>query len=330
MSSEAPLLPPTDVLIVGGGPAGLYAAFYTALRGLSVRILEARPELGGQLSALYPDRRVYDVPASPAAYAGQIVERLVRQLAPFSVDLRLGEVAHTLEATDTSWTVSTEQASYPAGAVILAAGLGALLPRAAAQPGGFTDWPPLSPGPRPGSAWVTGGVPQATRAALELADAGVAVTLSHRRALFRGTPEQLRRLETHKDAGTLVVQAPAPDDFRVQADALWQLNGYLPDLSVMQGWPLGWQGDYVPTDATGQTCLPGVYVAGDLSLSGGDFKLIALAFAQAAVCANHATHFLRPELKIRPGHSSDRRLPDERETRKTPSFSPGVLGLQEN
>ncbi|WP_407570419.1 NAD(P)/FAD-dependent oxidoreductase [Deinococcus altitudinis] len=313
MNSEVSLSPPTDVLIVGGGPAGLYAAFYVALRGLSVRILEARPELGGQLAALYPDRRVYDVPAAPAAYAGQIVDRLARQLRPFDIDIRLGEVARTLKRSGAGWTVGTDLARYPAGAVILAAGLGALLPRAAAQPEARTDWPflPQQNTTAVQSAWVQGGVPQATRAALELADAGTPVTLSHRRALFRGTPEQLARLETHRQQGTIVVQAPAAPDFQVRAEAIWQLNGYLPDLSPLQSWPLDWQGEYVPAEPSGQTCLPGVYVAGDLSLSGGDFKLIALAFAQAALCANHAAHHVRPELKIRPGHSSDRRLPGD-------------------
>ena len=318
------------MLIVGGGPAGLYAAFYAALRGLSVRILEARPELGGQLTALYPDRRVYDVPAAPAAYAGQVVEQLVQQLRPFDIDIRPGEVARTLEQGGAGWTVGNERASYPAGAVILAAGLGALLPRVTAQPEARTDWPPLFSLPKPESAWIQGGVPQATRAALELADRGTRVTLSHRRALFRGTPEQLARLEAHRQAGTIVVQAPAAPDFHVQTDALWHLNGYLPDLSELQRWPLEWQGEYVPADASGQTCLPGVYVAGDLSLSGGDFKLIALAFAQAALCANHAAHFLKPELKVKPGHSSDRRLPGDRETEETPRSSPGVSDVQKD
>ena len=311
---SVPIAFATDILIIGGGPAGLYAAFYAALRGLSVRILEARPELGGQLAALYPDRRVYDVPASPAAYAGEVVERLVRQLEPFEIDYRLGEVAHTLEPDGDGWMVGTDQARYSAGAVILAAGLGALLPRSASLPGLHgdkinIDWP--APGvPAPATAWVQGGVPQATRAALELAGQGTRVTLSHRRALFRGTPDQLSRLEHYRQAGQIEIHAPAAPELQVQADAAWYLNGYLPDLSPVLGWPLGWQGEYVPAEASGQTRLPGVYVAGDLSAAGGDFKLISVGFAQAAMCANHAAHFLRPELKVRPGHSSDRRLPE--------------------
>lgn len=304
----------TDILIVGGGPTGLYAAFYAALRGLSVRLLEARPELGGQLSALYPDRRVYDVPASPAAYAGEVVERLVQQLEPFEIDYRLGEVARTLEPGGDGWMVSTDQARYPAGAVILAAGLGALLPRPAGTPEVHTDWPTPGPAvPTPRAAWVQGGVPQATRAALELAGQGTRVTLSHRRALFRGTPDQLSRLEHYRQAGQIEIHAPAAPELQVQADVAWYLNGYLPDLSPVLGWPLGWQGEYVPTEASGQTRLPGVYVAGDLSAAGGDFKLISVGFAQAAMCANHAAHFLKPELKVRPGHSSDRRLTERPE-----------------
>ena len=185
--------------------------------------------------------------------------------------------------------------------------MGALLPRASSLPEAQTDWPSLGT-PPPQTAWVTGGVPQATRAALELAEGGTRVTLSHRRALFRGTPEQLARLETYRQSGQIKVHAPAPPDLEVQADVYWHLNGYLPDLTPLLAWPLGWQGEYVPADASGQTRLPGVYVAGDLSLSGGDFKLIALAFAQAAITANHAAQHVRPELKVRPGHSSDRRI----------------------
>ncbi|MFC4452746.1 NAD(P)/FAD-dependent oxidoreductase [Deinococcus sonorensis] len=309
MMEPLPLAPATDVLIVGGGPAGLYAAFYAALRGVSVRLIEARPELGGQLSALYPDRRVYDVPAAPNAYADQLVAQLVRQLTPFAVDVRLGELVTALEPDGAGWVVGTDHQRYPAGAVILAAGLGALRPRPAPEPGMHTDWP--QPGEHRGQrVWVQGGVPQATQAALQLHQQGAQVTLSHRRALFRGTPRQLEALEQARRAGGLQVVAAAAPDWQPPEpqDARYFLNSYLPDLTPLQEWPLGWQGEYVPAGPDGQTRLPGVYVAGDLSSAGADFKLISVAFAQAALCANHAVYHVRPELKVRPGHSSDRRL----------------------
>lgn len=305
---------------MGAGPAGLYAAFYAALRGLSVRLLDARPEPGGQLAALYPDRVVYDVPAAPATTAGELVQRLVQQLAPFEIDMRLSEVARTLTPHTDGWLVGTAPAghaapgpdaalrSYPARAVIIAAGMGALLPRPAPHADDHTDWPAPLPGPAPRRAWVQGGVPQATRAALDLVQLGTHVTLSHRRALFRGTPEQLARLDALRAEGRIDVHAPAPADLAPDVDATWHLNGYLPDLTPLLAWPLDWQGEYVPADDAGRTRLPGVFVAGDLSLAGGDFKLIAQAFAQAALSANHAAHHVRPDLRVRPGHSSDRRL----------------------
>ena len=171
---------------------------------------------------------------------------------------------------------------------------------------------------------IVGGVPQAVRAALDLTAAGAQVTLTHRRALFRGSPAQLGQLETLKSSGRLSVHAPAEldrldetgawlrsgGDLRhVAADSVYVANGHLPDLSALQSWPLGWQGEYIPADAAQMTRLPGVFVAGDVSLSGGDFKLLSVGLAQAALAANFAAHHVDPALKARPGHSSDRRLP---------------------
>ncbi|MCD0168978.1 FAD-dependent oxidoreductase, partial [Deinococcus sp. 23YEL01] len=94
----------------------------------------------------------------------------------------------------------------------------------------------------------------------------------------------------------------------VPADTVLILNGYLPDLSPLQSWPLQWQGEYVPDGPGGRTALPGVFVVGDLAASGQDFKLISVGLAQAAVAANHAAHHVRPDLRVRPGHSSEKRL----------------------
>ncbi|KEF35170.1 MULTISPECIES: NAD(P)/FAD-dependent oxidoreductase [Deinococcus] len=317
----------TDVLVVGGGPAGLYAAFYVGWRGLTVRLLEARGELGGQLSALYPDKVVYDAPGNPRTRAGDLVRKLEAQLAPLGVAVHPGEVARTLTPDLAGgWRVGTDRATYPAGAVILAAGLGALLPREVRLAGADTHPDVRADLPDPASlagrqVLVVGGVPQATRAATELAAAGARVTLTHRRAGFRGEPETLAALEEARAAGTLEVLAPAVlerltpagavltlggEAREVPADTVLVLNGYLPDLSPLAGWPLDWQGEYVPDGPGGETVLPGVYVVGDLARSGGDFKLLAVAFAQAAVAANHAAHHVRPELKVRPGHSSEK------------------------
>ncbi|GGM05139.1 NAD(P)/FAD-dependent oxidoreductase [Deinococcus aerophilus] len=319
--------PHTDILVIGGGPAGLHAAFYAGWRGLSVRVLEARGEIGGQLAALYPDKRVYDVPGLPATRAAEVVTHLQRQLDGLDVDLRVHTLARTLERVGDGWQVGTTSGVFTAGAVILAAGLGALRPREARVPGADLHPDVRTDLPDPDTlhgrrVLVVGGVPQATRAALELTAAGARVTLTHRRAGFRGDPDALARLEGMQTQGQLTVWAPATlrrltewgaelevdgHEQNVEADTILVLNGYLPDLSPVQSWPLNWQGDYVPDGPGGRTALEGVYAVGDMAQSSTDFKLISLAFAQAAVAANHAAHHVRPELRIRPGHSSEKR-----------------------
>lgn len=319
----------TDVIIVGGGPTGLYAAFYVGLRGLSARVIEARPELGGQLSALYPEKFIYDAPGSPSVRARELVGQLEAQLGAFKPEITLGELALSLKRDGDFWRVTTSGGSYAARAVILAAGIGALGPRTMSVPGAqdfgrvYTEFPDFQDwaGKR---VLVFGGVPQATAAALSLAGNGARVTLAHKRALFRGTPEQLARLEALRQRASVDVFAPAGlvlftasgaellvngETRRLELDAAFYLGGYLPDLSPLQSWNLDWQGEYVVAGVGGATNLPGVFVAGDLSSQGGDLKLIAAGFAQAALAANHAAHFVKPDLKVRPGHSSDKKVP---------------------
>ena len=316
------------MLVVGGGPVGLYAAYCAGLRGLSARVVEARPEIGGQLSALYPEKFIYDAPGFSQVRAGQLVQDLSGQLARFSPIWQLGELAGGLKRLGGRWQVTTDRGAYTAGAVILAAGIGALRTRGVSISGAeafpdlrteFVDARSLSGQ----DVLVFGGVPQATRAALALQAGGARVTLAHRRAGFRGTPEQLERLADLRDRGEIQVLAPAElgrfmpggaeliingEPRFVGLDAAYVLNGYLPDLAPLEPWGLTWRGEYVVAGGGQTTNLPGVFVAGDLSSSGGDLKLLAQGFAEAAVAANHAAHFVRPELKVRPGHSSDKLL----------------------
>ncbi len=293
-----------------------------------MRVIEARPEIGGQLSALYPEKYVYDAPGFVQVRAGQLVQDLTGQLARFSPAWQLGEVASGLEQCGGRWQVTTDKGAYTAGAVILAAGIGALRPRQPSVPG-IEEFPDVRadfvdthnvPGK---NVLVFGGVPQATQAALALQNAGARVTLVHKRALFRGTPGQLDRLGELSGRGEVQVLAPVelsrllPDGAElvvrgesrlIECDTAYLLNGYLPDLAPLGEWGLMWQGEYIFAGGGQMTNLPGVFVAGDLSSSGGDLKLLAQGFAEAAVAANHAAHFVRPDLRVRPGHSSDKRL----------------------
>lgn len=320
----------TDILVIGAGPAGLHAAFYAGFRGLTVHVLEASGEPGGQLAALYPDRRVYDVPGHPGRRAAEIVAALVSQLEHVPVTLHLHAEARTLTPHGARWRVTSDAGTFEAGAVIVTAGLGALRPRALKVPGGlthpnFTYGVPDLDGLAGQRVLIVGGVPQAPLAALTAANVAAAVTLTHSRAGFRGDPGTLAALDEARAAGRLTVLTPATlqevtptggallvagQPVTVPADRIVILNGYVADLSSAQAWPLDWQGEYVPDGPGGCTVLPGVFVAGDVAGSGNGFKLISVALAQAAVAANHAAHHVRPDLRVRPGHSSEQRVDD--------------------
>src|SRR5918998_30089 len=117
---------PYDLAIVGGGPSGLFAAFYAGLRGMRTLIVEALPELGGQLAVLYPEKFIYDVPGFPKILARDLVMRLVEQAMQFTPTVRLEEqVVNLAPAGDKLLTLSTTAGDYQTRAVLIAAGVGA-------------------------------------------------------------------------------------------------------------------------------------------------------------------------------------------------------------
>ena len=125
-----------DITIIGGGPTGLFAAFYAGLRGMSARIIDTLPDLGGQLTALYPEKYIYDVGGIPRILARDLASQLVEQGLQFGADVRLEESVEKLaRSTDGSFVVVTDKGEYPTKAVLIAAGKGAFAPRALECPG---------------------------------------------------------------------------------------------------------------------------------------------------------------------------------------------------
>ena len=125
-----------DITIIGGGPTGLFAAFYAGLRGVSARIIDSLPELGGQLTALYPEKFIYDVGGIPRILARDLAAQLAEQGLQFGADVRLEEQVQELKRNDDgSMIITTDKAEYPTKAVVIAAGKGAFSPRSLECPG---------------------------------------------------------------------------------------------------------------------------------------------------------------------------------------------------
>jgi ferredoxin/flavodoxin---NADP+ reductase len=325
----------TDVLIVGAGPVGLFAAFYTGMRDLSMRIVDPLPEPGGQLTALYPEKYIYDVAGFPKVRAKELIKNQIEQLAPFHPIYTLGERAEKLEKVPTGgYALTTDKGNrFEAMAVIIAGGVGAFEPRKVVAPG-VTEFEgkgvqyavknlEMYRGKR---VLVMGGGDSAVDWVLMLKDVGAKVTLIHRRDSFRAhaattnqmiaahdageikimTPYELRRLEGDgKLERAVVFNNTNQEEIVLEIDEVLSMVGYLSKLGPIAEWGLELEGSRIKVSNVMETNLTGVYSCGDICVYHGKLKLIATGYGEAAIAANHAAVAANPSLKFEPGHSSE-------------------------
>ncbi len=327
-------MPSTDVIIIGAGPVGLFAAFYTGMRDLTMRLIDPLPEPGGQLTALYPEKYIYDVAGYPKVRAKELVKNQVEQLSPFNPIYTLGEQAVKLERSGGGWAVTTDKGrTYNASAVIIAGGLGAFEPRKLTAPGvsdfegkGLSYAVKKLENYRGKRVLVIGGGDSAVDWVLMLKDVAASVALIHRRNSFRAhaattnqmieaadrgeitilTPYELARLEGEGKVQRAVVYENASKvETVLEVDEVLSMVGYLSKLGPIAEWGLDLDGDRIKVNATMQTNLPGVFSCGDMAVYPGKLKLIATGYGEAAIAANAAAVVANPDLKFEPGHSSD-------------------------
>ena len=325
----------TDVLIVGAGPVGLFAAFYTGMRDLSMRIVDPLPEPGGQLTALYPEKYIYDVAGFPKIRAKELVKNQVEQLAPFHPVYTLDERAEKLEKLpDGGFALTTDKGSrFEAAAVIIAGGVGAFEPRKLVAPG-----VPQFEGKgvqyavknlemyRNKRVLVVGGGDSAVDWVLMLKDIAAKVTLIHRRDSFRAHAATTNQMIAAHDAGQIEILTPyelkslegngkleraviyhntTKAEKILEIDEVLSMVGYLSKLGPIAEWGLELEGNRIKVDNMMQTNIAGVYSCGDICVYIGKLKLIATGYGEAAIAANHAAVTANPSLKFEPGHSSE-------------------------
>lgn len=323
-----------DITIIGGGPSGLFAAFYAGMRDAKVKIIDSLPQLGGQLAALYPDKYIYDIPGFRKILAGELVARQVEQALEFSPTVCLDEKVTGLRRGDNGHIhLDTEPGNtHLSRAVIVAAGVGAFVPRTLDIPDikrmegkgvyYFVKDLHVFQGQR---VLVVGGGDTALDWAKSLLGVAEQVILAHRRGTFRAHEQSVKEvllssaqvLQFYELAalhGRERVEAATVFDNRtgqeitLNVDAVVLGLGFLANLGSIRGWGLEIKRNSIVVDPTMQTNLPGVFAIGDIATYEGKLKLIAVATAEAAVAANYAKASIDPTLRVFPGHSSDRDL----------------------
>lgn len=309
----------TDVAIIGAGPVGLFAVFECGMLKMRCHVIDSLDVAGGQCTALYPEKPIYDIPGYPAIDAAELVRKLEAQAAPFQPVYHFGAQVTTLTAVGERWRVATANGvTVDARAVIIAAGVGAFGP----------NRPPLADielyegksvfylvnrredfrGKR---VVIAGGGDSALDWTLALADIAAHIYVIHRRPKFRGAPESVARMEALAKAGrvemvvpyqlarlegdggqisAVVVKTLEGEERRLEADMLLPFFGLSMNLGPIAGWGLDLDhGQIVVDPASCATSRPGIFAIGDIARYPGKLKLILTGFAEAAMAA-HAIH----------------------------------------
>jgi ferredoxin/flavodoxin---NADP+ reductase len=320
-----------DITIVGGGPVGLFAAFYAGMRHMTTRIVDGLEELGGQLTALYPEKYIYDMPGFPKVKAKDLVRLQEEQGLRYGAEVALGEKITTLEMReDRVWRLTGEHGqTHLSRTVVITAGAGSFSPKKLPITGAarweghgihyFVKHLEDFTGKR---VLIVGGGDSAVDWALHLQPIAQHVTLIHRRDRFRAHEESVRQMlecgvevnlfwevgEIHGGThvqGVRIFENRSGETRDLHVSEVILSLGFHADLGPIKTWGLEMQGGQIKVNGRMETNLPGVYAAGDVATYDGKLKLIATGVGEAAIAANFAKTYIDPASRAFPGHSSD-------------------------
>ncbi|MBQ0925689.1 NAD(P)/FAD-dependent oxidoreductase [Saccharopolyspora endophytica] len=316
-----------DLLVVGAGPTGLFAAYYAGFRGMSVALVDALPEPGGQVTAMYPEKMIFDVAGFPEIRGRDLIAALVEQAEQYGPRYLLGRPAVSLSDVDGGLLVDVgEGEQVRAGAVLVTAGIGEFTPRPLPAGGewvgkGIVHFIPELSAHAGHDVVVVGGGDSAFDWALALQPVARSVTLVHRRTRFRaheGLVTKVEQLgiplivpaevaEIRGDSGGLIEVAIDVDGQRrvLPAQTVVAALGFTADLGPIESWGLDLEKRSILVDTTMRTSRARVYAAGDVASYPGKVKLIATGFGEAATAVNNIAVELNPDAHLFPGHSSN-------------------------
>lgn len=331
----------TDVAIIGAGPTGLFAAFECGMLKLNSILIDALTDIGGQCTALYPEKPIYDIPALPAVEGARLIENLAEQIEPFNVPRLLGRRVETLTGYRGAFTLGTSKGdTIHARAIIIAAGAGAFGPNrpplenleAFEATGGVQYYVRRRADFADKTLVIAGGGDSALDWALSLREVASKIYLVHRRDKFRAAPESLRQLEEAVTAGEIekitpyqlkslkgeggiltgVELATLDGDARtLDADHLLAFFGLATDLGPVAQWGMDQIRSTIPvTPSTCETSLPGVFAIGDVATYPGKLKLILQGFSEAAMATHAIYPIVNPEQALHFEYSTSKGVPD--------------------
>ena len=335
-----------DITVIGAGPVGLITAFWAGMREASARIIDSLPDIGGQLTTLYPEKWIFDVPGYPRVLAKDLVEQLrVQALEQFDVPVHLETTAERVEyepdPDDPDKQIIrlvTDKGDLLTRTLIIAGGHGAFEPKK--MPGyDMTPWEGRGVHylVSEKSAFagkkvvIVGGGDSACDWVVNLLDTAAEITLVHRREGFRAHEVTVKEIMDAAAAGRVDVRTPyqikdvagdgevervtlfhsedEADEVEVDCDAVLLQLGFKTALGPLKEWPLEIEKGAIVVDGLMRTSMDGVWACGDITTFDGKLKLIATGFAESAIAVSQAVHRIRPESRIQPKYSTNTGVP---------------------
>ena len=319
-----------DITILGGGPTGLFAAFYAGLRNASCKIIDSMPTLGGRLTAVYPEKHIYDVAGFPKITAKDLVDNLIEQIKPYKTDICLEESAEEIyKDADDNWIIKTDKQSHKTKTIIIASGVGIYTPKKHQAHGAKEfenngiSYAVIKKSDYKGKKIaILGGGDSALDWVHELSEIAKEVTLIHRSEKFRAHDDSVNKLK-HSRASVLLnteVTEFLGSDLGLRAIRIKNLIdesedilsvddaiimfGYNSSLGKMKTWGLETEKDSILVNERMETNLPGIFAAGDVTDHSAKLKLIATGFSEAAIAVAFAKVYMNPKEKAQPLHST--------------------------
>jgi thioredoxin reductase (NADPH) len=307
---------------------------------VSCRIVDALPQLGGQLMALYPEKYIFDVGGLPRILAKDLAKNMIEQGTQFGPEVVLGAEVQRLLPEDGHFRLVTPKGDYLTKTVVITAGKGALNPRVLECPGWEEHYGADDSGVhthvhqpeefRGKRVLLVGGGDSAVDWVLGLKGIAREVTLIHRRPEFRAHKATVEQMWAAAKAGEVSVKTPyevrelvgaggcvaratiynneTNQDEHLEVDAVVALLGFKPDLGPIGNWGLELEKNTIKVSQLMQTSIPGVYAAGDVVHYPGKLELIATGYGEAAIAVNNAVHHINPKARVNPGHSTNLKI----------------------
>lgn len=318
-----------DITIIGGGPVGLFTAFYAGMRQLSVKIIESLPQLGGQLSALYPEKYIYDIAGFPKIRAQELVDNLKKQMNQFTSSICLEQsVEYVEKQTDGIFKLMINSEIHYSKTIIITAGNGAFQSKKLTLAGAekyensnihyFINDVNKFAGKR---VIIFGGGDSAVDWALMLESIAKQVTLVHRREVFRAHEKSVEYLQNSTvQIITPFVPAELIGEERIDKVVLEEVRGtrkktidvddvivnygFVSSLGPIKNWGLEIKNNSIVVNSRMETNIAGIYAVGDICTHEGKLKLIATGFGEAPIAVSNAKVYIDPTANMQTPHST--------------------------